>query len=214
MVQAQTPQAAPKGAEPAAVGEPGAEASAEPKAVTVDLLEAVTAKLQNDLRASLGRELKALREELQPKPPASSETPTDRTLKERLAAFEERDRKHQTKAVRLAIREALQKAGADSALAEVAVPAILEQEGDRFTVKENRMGDYEAVYQEGSLADWAKLFMQGDLGKRLVVGSAAPNMSLPSGSAGAVGRRRVPLSQVRGLSNDELNSGKIEIVDG
>lgn len=221
--------AVPAGANTPPEGSPSGDAAgadATPKTITTQDLEALLVKVRSDLKAEFGRELKSLRDTVgAAKAPVSSpavadhtavETPTEKTLRERLAALEGREALQKSGAVRLSLREALVKAGADSQLADLAVPSVLESEGSQFAANLNRSGGYDVSYGDGlAIGQWAQNFMASDLGKRITAPTAAAGLGLPSGSHHAnPNRRQVPKSQVVNLSAEDLRSGNIEIVDG
>ena len=205
-------------------GEPPPEAADKGAELEKRIAESVTSvasKINSDLRADLGRELKVIKELIgagAKKDPAVSptETPTEKTLRDRLAALEEREGRQRQNAIRLSIRDSLVKGGADPELAEMAVPSILEGEGEGFITKESKFGGYEVAYGEATVSDWAKNFMTSDRGKRLAASMPAPSLGLPGSTPSAAARktRQVPKSQLKALTMDELNSGNIEIVDG
>lgn len=201
---------------------------ATPKTVTVEDLEKVVTKLNSDIRAELGRELKGLREAVGSagsKPPpdahATTETPTEKTLRDRIASLEEREARQQNGAVRLSLRDALVQAGASPTLAEMAVPAIMESEGAQFRAVPNRLGGYDVAFGEGlAIAAWTSNFMASDRGKSLIAPTAAPGLGLPGGSrasGSSSGKRQVPRSMISKLTVEDekdLQSGMIEFVDG
>ena len=204
-------------------GEPPTDAADKGVELEKRISESVTSvatKINSDLRADLGRELKALKELIgassKKEAAISPETPTEKTLRDRLAALEEREGRQRQNAIRLSIRDSLVKGGADPELAEMAVPSILEGEGEGFLTKESKFGGYEVAYGEATVSDWAKNFMTSDRGKRLAASMPAPSLGLPGATPSATARkmRQVPKSQLKSLSMDELNSGNIEIVDG
>lgn len=194
------------------------EGAPAPEAVLATALE----KLNNDLRAEMGRKLKAIEDKLAGATPAEKKaeaTPNtvEATLRERLQRFEGREEKQKNKAVRMALREALQASGADPALAELAVPAVLEAERSRLTVDENDFGDYAIKYGDGStsLQEWAKAYLSTETGKKILAKRASPSVRLPNGeTAPKPAKRQVPSSMARYLTNEELKSGNIELVDG
>lgn len=193
-------------------------------------MEQAIQKLHSDLRAANGREMKELRELVGKVVPVDSPAGPDaggrkaseqdlvvKAAQERLAALKDREEKQQKKAMRLQIREALREAGADPGLAEMAVPSILEQESGRFSVSETQFGDYEVRYGEESAAigDWAKAFLNTETGKRIKSRRPVPSATMPDGSrAHNPNQRQVPASMAKHLSDEELASGKVEIVPG
>ena len=206
--------------------EEAAGADATPKAITMEALEAIITKVRSDVKADFGRELKSLRDAVgAAKAPASPskgaeesavETPTEKTLRERLTALEGREALQKSGAVRMALREALVKAGADVQLSDLAVPMVLESEGSQFAASPNRVGGYDVSYGDGlTIGQWAQNFMASDLGKRITAPSEAAGLGLPAGtSRSAPTKRQVPKSMVATLSDADLRSGNIEIVDG
>ena len=213
---------------PAANGEPSSESTGEgaaPAFVTEEALKGVLEKFNNDLRTHYGREMKSLKEALaasgDSKPSDSGgkpdPSPSDQTLKQKMAAMEEREAKQRLKALRFSLRDALVKQGADPRLAELAVPALLEAEQDRFTVGENTFGDFVVTYGEDTVDTWANVFMSGEDGKRMKGSASAPSLDLPRGNgdnAAGRGMKEVPYSQLSSLSTEELDSGRIIAVDG
>lgn len=203
---------------------PAAEPAVDLEKKVSDMLAAQISKINSDLRADLGRELKAIKEavgagkpkekEASPAQEHPGESQTEKTLRERLASLEEREGRQRQNAVRLAIRDNLVRAGADTALAELAVPAILEGEGGQFATKEGKFGGYEVSFGEASVSDWAKNFMTSDMGKRLAAATAVPSANLPGSVPGSKARRQVPRSQLKTVSDEDLKNGAIEIVDG
>jgi hypothetical protein len=176
-------------------------------------------KYNSDLRAEIGR-LKTELSSARTKPPASTkegddETPAGKTLRERLVQLEERDTNQRKKALRSAIRDALRANGADPELAEMAVPAILESEAERFVVADTKFGDFTVKYGESEVADWAKAHLQSPAGKRLLAARSAPSVDMPSGSPRLpVGVRLVPGSLAHTVSEEDLRSGKVAVVPG
>ena len=212
-------------------GEPSDEATgpdAKP-AITMEMVNEALAKAQSDTMAKLGRELKALREAVGGVKPATAtstgdstattETPTERTLRERLAEVEGRNKRQQLGAVRLSLREALVKAGADTQLAELAVPSILEGEGEQFKAAENRFGTYDVGYGDGvSLGEWAKNFMASDIGKRITSPTSAAALGLPNSTTRKAGHgkreiRRSELSRLTVADEKDLTSGHAILVE-
>lgn len=218
------------GVNPPPAGQPAAEAAesaAQPKAITMEDLQAVIAKVHSDIKADLGRDLKSLREAVgaakDPAAPATggdsatSETPTERTLRERITSLEGREALLQQGAIRSSLKTALVKAGADQELAELAVLQALESEGTQFKAVLNKVGGYDVAYGDGlGIGQWAQNFMASDLGKRITAPFNAPALGLPngSGSRSAPGKRQVPKSQLASVDTKDLISGQVEIVEG
>lgn len=195
-----------------------AEPAAELDKRLSEMLEKATSKINSDLRADFGRELKALKEAVGAVKPKSADLPedsqTEKTLRERLTVLEERENKQRQNATRLAIRENLIKAGADPELAQMAVLQVLENEGQQFVVKEGKFGGYEVSFGDSAVSDWAKNFMASDTGKRIASSVSTPNLGLPGSAPTPKAKRSIPKSQLKTLSKEELDSGNIEIVDG
>lgn len=205
-------------AEPPANPAEGAEASAP---ITMAALE----KFNSDIRAELGRKTKALEDMLAkatttPKAEeAATENQVAQTLKARIERFEAKESRQQEKAVRMSIRQALVDAGADSELAAMVVPAVLEGERKNIMVEETQFGDYAIKYGDGSatLNDWAKSYLGTDTGKRLMARRSAHSTggNMPAGSPSIrPGMREVPTSQAKFLTDAELRSGKISLPSG
>ena len=202
----------------------------EPAYVTKADFDSALSKIASDIKAELGRLRKATPDP-KPAPAATDEgEPTDpnqdgngkgqgwhKMVSGKLKELEEERALVRNGARRGLIRDALINHGADPELARAMVPAILEQEGENFkTEVDKQTGEHRISYQDGSLTDWAKAFIQTELGKKIV-----PAMSVPSlggvpgqGRNGMPMRRSVPASQASGLTDDELRSGSIEIVPG
>ena len=216
---------------PANQGEPASNTTgdaADPAYVTQEALTDLLSKITSDIKSDLGRQIKALQQKAtsegegkpatQDKPKAaeksSSSSSTEQTLRERLARLEENEAKQHKKAMRVGLRDALVRAGADPTLAELSVPALIEMEGANLSVNETSFGDLAVSYQGDGVDAWAKVFMEGDMGKRLLSPTSAPKLNLPGENSQGTPVREVPFSQARSVSDEDLRSGRVRLVNG
>lgn len=211
----------------------GAQADA-PAPVTKNELEALQSKLNNDFKAQLGRLQKEMTEALSSLKPASKPEPDSdasdsstrnsptlsqqvKALQEEIAKAKGKEERLKSAAARSALRDALVKGGADADLADVAIDSILTKYGKHVQVSENDLGGYSVQVDEGagasSVADWVGLYLQTDIGKKLMPPKRVPDARLPGGSAPSGDVIRVTRAQMAKMDAKTLRSGRVEVTD-
>jgi len=184
------------------------------KEAVADLIAAAMNKVNNDLSAKIGRLAKTAPKGEDEQEPTSGKNgqQIERTLRDRLAALEQKENAAKTRAVRMTLKEKLVANGADPVLAEMATAAILESEGDRFAADEDKYGQYAVKYGDSTIDDWAKGWMSTESGKRIASGSSAPNLNLGGKNKTAPRMvKQVPIGLAHTVSDEELKSGRVEI---
>jgi hypothetical protein len=204
--------------------------------VTNESLEAIQAKLANDMRAQFGRlkqefneAIKAIKPEpvVAPSAPAAVANPEKtggdvvaqqvRELQEKVRDAEARANRIKTTAIRNTLHESLVSGGADPDLARAVIADIVERHGKSIKAQEDDLGGYQIGIDDGMevkpIKDWATSYLQTDLGKKIVPPKRNPDVRLPFGGGSGGDRIRVTRAEANNLDPKILKSGRVELID-
>lgn len=191
-------------------------------------------KSQNDLQAMIGRykasetkmtELTSTIEELKGvKKETVEKTDQNQTLRQQVSELQaqmqktnERADKLKKSAKRQAIITSMKKAGGDDTLVELAADSILATQGKSIIATENDNGGFTISQEDISgqmkpISEFVDEYMSTETGKKLVTPKSNPHIGNLNGAPqGEI--IRVTGLQANKLTDDQLNSGLVEIID-